>query len=204
MGFKQSFHLEVVNMRAIQLAMPLAMVALWVFCASVRAQDDTAKMVDNPQFHAWEKFGVDSSETMSGQIQTGQPQMPTIPMEINYKLAAKAADHLTLETTSTMTVMGQSHTTPAQKTEIAPKVKDQNIQSLGSEKVEAAGRTFDCKVYEMEGKVTPTSPGPGGAAQKPGKAKIWVSDEIPGGMVKMEVTSPRGNLTLTLKSFEKK
>ena len=100
-------------MRATRIVMPVVVAALLMFCAPVRAQDDTTKMVDNPQYHAWEKFSVGSSETMGGEIQTGQPQMPTIPMEMTHKLVEKTPDKLTIEATNTMTVMGQSRTTPA-------------------------------------------------------------------------------------------
>lgn len=164
----------------------LALAALAMIGLAARAEQ-----VDNPAFGAWTKFAVGSNATLSGSIEAGERKMQ---MEMTQKLAEKADDKVTIETTATMEMMGQKHATPARKQEIKAKTEKADITEIGSEKVEAAGKTFDCKVYEMK------NPDP----QSQGKAKAWISSEVPGGLVKMEANGPQGKMSYTLKSFEVK
>ncbi len=155
--------------------------------ASVRADQ-----VDNPQYQAWAKFAVGSSETLAGEIDA---QGMKIQMTTVRKLVEKADDHVTVESTTTTSVMGQDRTGPTTKIEIPAKTDAKDVIAHDNEKVEAAGKTYDCKVYETA-QPTPQS--------DQAKAKIWVNGDIPGGLVKMEAGSARGTITYLLKSFEVK
>ena len=93
-----------------------------------------------------------------------------------------------------MNIAGQNQEIPPQKQTILAKIEKQNITEVGAEKVEAAGKTLDTKVYEMAG----------GAPGQTGKAKAWISDQVPGGVVKLEAKTPQGAVAGMLKGFEVK
>jgi hypothetical protein len=44
------------------------------------------------------------------------------------------------------------------------------------------GRSFDCRVYQMKDETVDGKERPWG-----GKAKVWISSEVPGGVVKFDV-----------------
>jgi hypothetical protein len=154
-----------------------------------------AEQIANPTFENWKKFGEGSSATITSVIDANGQKMNS---ETTNKLAKKGDDAITVEVSGTMEAFGQKQTIPTRSQTIAPKVEKADApQQVGeaTEKVEAAGKTFDCKVYEV------TKQLPNGQSVK---SKIWVSDDVPGGVVKMEVKSDQANVTGVLKSFEKK
>ena len=154
-----------------------------------------AEQVANPAFENWKKFEAGSTSTMSMTIEAGGQKMKS---ETVNKLASKADDVITVEVTGTMEVLGQKQTIPTQTQKVAAKVeKDDAPTQVGesTEKVEAAGKTFDCKVYELAKKQ---------ANGQTVKAKMWMNDDVPGGIVKMEAKSEQANVTGVLTSFEKK
>jgi len=188
-------------------AMPVlgVLVLSLLLSSSVRAAE-----LEGMRYEAWAKFKVGSSHTLSGTVDAGQMQ---IPSEITQKLIDVKPDHVTVELTSTVTIMGRQHTGKPQQHEIPVKDKDVQAKDLGEDSVDAMGRTFKCHVYEVSGKdAAPPPPGPGGrpAPQDAERvAKIWVSPEVPGGLVKMEIKGrrPQGEdmtVTYLLKSFEAK
>ena len=62
------------------------------------------------------------------------------------------------------------------------------------------GKTFKCKVYEMAKKTWASASG----GQKSSQAKNWVSGDVPGGLVKVEVhiTEPGPSQGLEYKRTE--
>jgi hypothetical protein len=145
-----------------------------------------ADQVDNPRFAAWTKFAVGSSETLQGNVQSGGMSMT---FSVTYTLSDKADDHVTLDVSTAMQMFGQQHTTT--RSETVPSTYDsKDVQVLPDEKVDAAGKTFDCKVYQI-----PDSSGQGATA------KIWANVGIPGGLVKMDASGPRGAISYLLQSY---
>ncbi len=163
-----------------------------LFVMMVAAPLARAEQVDNPAYEAWAKFGVGSSETLHSSMQAGGQSME---MESTRTLKEKTDDHLVITVQATMNMMGQQHTTPERTMTIPAKTQKKDVKELGTEDVQAAGQTFSCKVFEVKG-INPQEPG--------AFAKIWVSPEVPGGVVKMQAGSPRGTITSTLKSYDKK
>ncbi|HTL29438.1 MAG TPA: hypothetical protein VL282_09455 [Tepidisphaeraceae bacterium] len=154
-----------------------------------------AEQVANPQFDHWTKFGEGSSATVTTTIDAGGQKMSS---ESTNKLTAKAEDNLTVEISGSMEVAGQKHTIPTQTQKVTKMVEKADAPQQvteKTEKVEAAGKTFECKVYEL------TKALPNGQTIK---AKTWMSTDVPGGVVKMEAKSETGNFTAVLKSFETK
>jgi hypothetical protein len=188
-------------------AMPVfgALVLSLLLSSSLRAAN-----LEGMRYEAWAKFKVGSSHTLSGTVDAGQMQ---IPSEITQKLIDVKPDHVTIEMSSKVTIMGREHVGKPQQRDIPVKDKDVQAKDLGEETVEAMGRTFQCHVYEVNGKdAAPPPPGPGGRpapADDERFAKVWVSPEVPGGLVKMEIKGrrPQGQdmtVTYLLKSFEAK
>jgi hypothetical protein len=166
---------------------------LLIACCGLLALSAYAKadQIDNPRFTAWARFGVGSSETIDATVNNGGFQME---IELQFTLADKADDHVDLNVTSSVVVMGQPHSNTHQET-VPAKIDSGNVQQLPNESVDAAGKTFDCKVYQIPD-----------MRNQQAKAKIWASEQVPGGLVKMEATGPQGNATVTylLKSYEAK
>ncbi len=165
--------------------------SLIAVCCSILALSPVARaddqQVDNPLFQIWSKYNVGSSETFDTNINTGSMQMQ---FEAQHVLAEKAADHVTVTITQTMQMMGQAHTTTRSQTYQA-KIDAGNAQQVGEEKVDAAGKTWDCKVWELK------------SVEKQGDTvKVWSNDQVPGGMIKMEATLPQGTVQSLLKSYE--
>jgi hypothetical protein len=151
-----------------------------------------AEQIDNPQYKAWSSYGVGSSQTLSGEISGGGANMK---MEAVHTLVEKSDTQLVVEVSGTMDVAGQKHALPTHKQVIAAKVDPADVQKIGTEQVTAAGKTWDCTIYE--GKDT-------SAAGEGGTAKVWVNPDVPGGTVKMSGNGAQGTVTFLLKSFEKK
>jgi hypothetical protein len=186
--------------------------ALMIVYGSGASLVRAADVVDSPRYQAWSKFKVGSSHTLSGTMNGGAVPVQT---EMTQKLVELTDDHVTIETTATTTVMGRSHTMPPRSQSIPAKEEMKDVTELGNEKVDAMGKTFDCKVYE----ITKGPPVATGRPTQPnqesgGKAKIWVSPEVPGGVVKLEATGHSANpsageggtitMTYLLKSYEAK
>jgi hypothetical protein len=157
--------------------------------------EEAAEQMDNPAFAAWSKFAIGSSETLTAELQGANPQAAKMTMEMVRKLVEKADDHITIEVTSTINVAGQKKEMPSRNQNVPAKMAKKDVKSSGTEEVEAAGKKYTCKVYDVKGF----------SAQNPdATVKLWVNDDIPGGLVKMEAQSPRGTMTSLLKSFETK
>jgi hypothetical protein len=159
-------------------------------------------MVDNPAYKMWMNSNVGSSVSMDMQVNAAGG--PAMKMQTTRKLTEKTDDHVTLEITSTVTVMGQTHTTPPKDFPIKSKCEKQDVHQTSTEDVTAAGQTFHCTVYEVTAKTAGVAPPPGQKPQQQNiRMKIWTSPDVPGGMVKMEMPSSHGTITMILTSFHK-
>ena len=167
--------------------------------APAAARGAEGEMVENPAYTSWAKYKPGTKIDTDMTMDAGGQQMT---MKIARELLKVENDHVLIEATTTMSIPG----VPAgqgqkQKMKIAAKVaKGQEqmpegatgtVKPLGNEKVEVAGKTYDCRVVEFEG----TSQGMKSAG------KIWNSDEMPGAMVKMDMTSqsPSGPSTMAMR-----
>ena len=165
------------------------------------------EQVANPQYDAWAKHKpgtvvkyAQSTETM-GQKHEG---------EITMTLVSITPEKATVETKVSMMSQGKLQEMPAQKMDFPAKVNKSeaketgqpaaNIQAemkQGEEKVEVAGKTYECKWTE----VTSAQNGMNIVA------KTWLSDAVPGKLVKMEATTTgamASSTKMTLASMETK
>lgn len=159
-----------------------------VAAASPLARAD--EQVSNPQFTSWTKFGVGSTVTLAGTVDAGQVK---VSLSTKRTLKEKADDHIVVEIVATTEIMGESHASQPKSRTIPAKVESKDLKEIGSEKVEAAGKTYDCKIYQWKDPSSNTDTG---------EVKVWVSDAVPGGVVKMDVATRRGNIVQVLKSVE--
>lgn len=154
-----------------------------------------AEQMDNPQFTGWNKFDVGASSTLTTTIEGG-PQGIAMEIETVQKLTEKTDDHLVIESTPSMKVLDNVRQLPTQRQVVNAKTEKKDLKKLPDEKVTAAGQTFTCKVYQMK----QTDPRGGGEIE----AKVWFSDKVPGGTVKLEGNAAKAKFTMLLKSFSEK
>lgn len=168
----------------------VAVVGMFCFASICRAQQ-----YDNPKFAAWSKFNIGSSQTLESVTGDGNKQVTT---DQTRTLTEKTDDYLVVEMKSTMIMAGQSMEGAPHTEKIPAKLdKDTKETPAGEEKIDAAGKTYDCKVFT----VTQPNALPG---RPDSTVKMWVCADVPGGIVKMETSAFKGTVTWLLKSSETK
>jgi hypothetical protein len=149
------------------------------------------EQVENPAYKSWKAQKPGTTVTMeSSSAVAGQ----TFKTEITQKLIAVTPEAATVERTTKINVPGVPPQ-PAQKMQIPAKVDKSRatpgqlptgvkgeMKDKGTEKVTVAGKEYSCKVYEFTGESN--------GVKTTGKS--WTSEEIPGGMVKLESSSNVG------------
>jgi hypothetical protein len=163
-----------------------------------------AEMIDNPQYQGWAKRNPGSSAMLKGKtVAMGH----TMDMEMTQKLIEVTPEEVVIEASTVMTMLGNKLPAQTMKQNIPAKVeKDPSAEDPtqpkvewkeGEEKVEVMGKSFTCKVYE--------------SSMKQGNstmvAKVWSTEEVPGGMVKMQATvdgDMKSETTMELVSYEDK
>jgi hypothetical protein len=117
-----------------------------------------------------------------------------------------------VQTQSTVNIMGRDNNAPPRQETISAKGGDESYQSAGEKDVQAMGKSFKCKAYEATRQPAPTPPGvPPAAANAPGanaqgaKALVYISDQVPGGVVRLEATGQAGqNMVFILTGMDAK
>jgi len=173
-----------------------------MICAAARAED-------NPAYAQWAKFkpGTSTTITMNSEA-AGQ----TSKMETKATLVEVTPEKVVVESVTSMEAGGQKMDMPAQKMEIkkamdpAPAVDAETQKQIDAAK--ASAKTTDESVTVAGGtfkaKCTETTTEANGMKSV---SKVWTSDEVPGGMVKMEATTSGAMASTTkgeLKTFDKK
>ena len=95
--------------------------------------------------------------------------------------------------------MGEGMPTNKMKQNVNAKIDKSKLNETGEEDVEAAGKTYKCKIVEMT--IARQNPNANARVNEV-KAKLWVNGDVPGGIVKMETTLHSGTMTSLLKSYE--
>lgn len=135
----------------------------------------------NPRYELWADCKPESWTKVRMHMKTPQGEMTT---ETVTKLLEVTPEKVVIETTSKMKFGDREMAIPAKKEEItkAPDAKNPvKPAKEGEEEVKVAGKSFKCKVWEMEQEQ---------GGQKT-KGKVWTTKEIPGGMAKAEFTSDK-------------
>jgi len=117
------------------------------------------ELVDNPQYAGWAKFKPGTSVRYINNTEAmGQKH----EAEITMTLIALTPEKATIETTMSMTTNGKKVDVPSQKMDIAAKVTKAEAKETGepdgsaksdmkkgTERIEAAGKSYDCKWTEV-------------------------------------------------------
>ncbi|HEY1923203.1 MAG TPA: hypothetical protein VGG44_10685 [Tepidisphaeraceae bacterium] len=163
--------------------MRLALRPIIALCVGLAAITITcparADQVDNPHYQVWAKFKPGSSRAWTGSMRAG-PVL--IHIQMTSTLREVTPDHVVVETRTT-TDFGQGpHAGRSLRETVDAKIEAEEVKDLGHETIQVMGRSFDCTVYQMKDDTVDGKERPWG-----GKAKIWVSPEVPGGVVKMDI-----------------
>ena len=175
---------------ATRLALSAAVLAVWV---SVSIAEDK---VDNPEYQRWAAFKPGASATVRivTDFQGGKTEMIQTT-----KLTSKTAAEATVETATEMQAGGKTMTLPPQ-TRVIPAKMDKPPEpadpvakpkvTQGSDELTIAGKTLRCQWTETTMVV-------GGQTAV---TKVWQSDQVPGGQVKMvsRIDGPNGSATTTM------
>jgi hypothetical protein len=166
----------------------LTTIMLVLFSGALARADET---IDNPEFAGWSKFKTGTSVTIKTTVEFNGMASETVQ---TIKLVEASADKLVLETATSMNVGGMKVELPAMKRDVpktltltdeakkakadAEKAQTEAKSEDGSETLTVSGAQYKCKWRRSKitimGNDTDT--------------KIWTSDDVPGGTVKMEST----------------
>ena len=184
-------------MNSLRLLFTLAVLSMMSLATSTRAAD----LVDNPTYQSWASHKPGTTVHLQQQMNVGGMSMNH---EITETLKEVTPDKATIEYAIVMDIGGQKHeqkntqSIPAKiekgQEQMPPNMKG-TVKDAGSEKVEAGGKSYDCKVLEFTGE------SPHGKSS----GKMWRSDDIPGDLVKMEMKiegKMQGTITMTATSVE--
>jgi len=157
---------------------------------SVSAETNGEKVV-----RLWQKFKVGSSVTLAATITAGQFSAQT---EMTNTLKEIGADTVTIETVASSAFGPNKRSGKPVTKVISSKTNEGNWKETGKETLELAGKKLACTVIDG---ATTTTPARGGAATD-ATSRIWVCDEIPGGIVQIQVHSGANDMLFKLVSFE--
>jgi hypothetical protein len=151
----------------------LAMVAMMVSAAPLRAGQ-----MDNPEYKAWASFKVGSSSTLTVKGAGGGGYLRP-----SSGVPASQSTLVEIDSDKVMILLGS----PSATNKPRPVLATMNagiMKQVGEESVDAMGKTFKCKVYETPKDTWNAADGSG---QKSTQTKKWICDDVPGGLVKMEI-----------------
>jgi hypothetical protein len=163
-----------------------------VICAMMLVGIARAEQMENPAYKQWAKFKPGTSATMTNEtVAAGQ----TTKSEMKSTLKEVTDDKVTIEVATTMEVAGQKMAGPAQSIEIKKMVdkpadgaKPASDKEQPHFKSEAKTSDEEVKVGAGTFKATKTESNSEASGMKT-KATVWTSEEVPGGIVKMESTT---------------
>lgn len=159
------------------------------------------KKVENPEYKMWSKYKADTTVTMKMSSDAGGAKFEST---ITNKLVEVKDDKVVVETESASKVNGMEFKAPAQKREVPKEVekdklpkgfdpksdKPEGTTEEGKEKVKIGGTEYECKWYKFKSKQKlPTG-------DEEVEGQIWMSDDVPGKMVKMTSKAKAGGMTM--------
>jgi hypothetical protein len=166
--------------------------------------------VENPEYTVWAKFKEGSSFTLAQDREVGGAEKVKVHTEVASRLV-RITPALAVVETALVTTKGDvvTRTTPSRK-EIPARTDHPALREAGDAEVEAAGRRFKCKVYEFVAEAAesaerdPRSRPATRPQVQAVKGKMYLSPDVPGGVVKAEFAGPAGPEVFVLKEFEAK
>ena len=177
----------------------LSAAAVLLAAACSPAADD--KKVENPEYTGWAKQKEGTAVTYKMTMSFGGMD---ITSTVKNTLAEVGKDKVTIETDTTTTFMGKDTKVPTQKREV-PKELDgakgtpgldpktglpEGAKEDGKEKLKVGGTEYECKKYTFKSKQKlPTG-------EEEVEGTVWVSDDVPGKLVKMTSKMKAGGMSM--------
>jgi hypothetical protein len=149
---------------------------------------------DDPRFKYWSDCKVGSWVKTKMVVDQGGAKGE---IEQTQKLLEITDDKVTIEISGRMNMGGKEIPIRPRKQDIKARYTegDVHIQTEGDEEIEVAGKKLKCHWLDMTLRTGPN----------PGKMKVWMTSEIPGGGAQAEVTPPNGTtMMITAVEWEKK
>lgn len=165
-------------------ALAVAVVALWAGAAAAQGT------IDNPEFATWSKFPKGTVVTMK---LTSTAAGMTTETVMTHKLVEVGADKLVVESATTVKANGMEFASPGAKRDVAKTItlpagakkedvaggKPPGTVEEGTETLKISGIEVKAKWYKIKLE----------AGGNKTETKTWMSDSVPGMMVKMEATT---------------
>ncbi len=183
------------------------LICVGVLASAAPVWGDGAASAESPQYKAWSKFKPGASATMVADVAMGQMKMK---VTVTHTLTSVTDTEAKVALTTTTEMMGRTQPPKTQERTFPAKTTgEQQPKPTGNADVQAMGKTFACKVYEVSGAAMDMSGGHGGGAAAAAgagtKVTIYVNDDVPGGVVKMTMDTPTGmTMNFVLTAFDAK
>ena len=175
-------------------------VVLSVFAVVVLGSLPAIARAQQPdEFELWNAFGEGSSVSGENLIDMGKVKSTTkLKMTIKKKEADKIT--LTLETESNGIKSSSERVVEKGKKAVECAAckkahKEPVVKEGGTEKVKVGDKEVEAKILDITTY---------GCNDKEGSTKIWISKEVPGGVVKNAMKMEQGTVTYSVTAFEKK
>lgn len=182
-------------MKLLRIVVPV--VALFVLVATDAGGQEK---IDNPEFVGWSKHKPGTTVTLKSSIMAGDAKSEST---VKTTLVEVGTDKLVVEVAVTSSVNGMEFKAPPMKRDVPktialpagapnpkldPTKKPEGTVEEGTETLKVGGADYKTKWYRTKNT----------AAGNTTEAKVWMSDEVPGGMVKMEANTT-GTTASTIK-----
>jgi hypothetical protein len=176
-----------------------ALAAAVLLAPAAFAADD--KKVENPEFKTWSKFKADTKVVLKMSSDAGGMKFETT---VTNKLVEVKDDKVVVETESSTKINGTDFNQPAQKRDVPKEVekdklpkgvdpksdKPEGTTEEGKEKLKVGGTEYECKWYKFKSKQKlPTG-------DEEVEGQIWMSDDVPGKLVKMTTKAKAGSMSM--------
>ena len=185
---------KLIKLAALAVALALSPVA---FAQDKKADDKKDEKVDNLEYAYWAKFKAGSSSVLKMSSEANGMKFSST---ITTKLEEVKDDKLVLEASSVNTFNGMEIKGEPMKRDV-PKQLDKALPGAdpksgkpdgtteeGKEKVKVGGTEYECKWYKFKQKL------PAGDDEVEGQ--IWMSEDVPGRLVKMTSKTKAGSMTM--------
>lgn len=162
-------------------------------------------MVDNPHYLAWSKHKPGTQVDLDMNLLAGGQRVTT---NVTMTLLELTPEKAVVQSVAKMNIPGfpnaqeqkQEHTfqakVPKSEAEAAdlPPGASGESKDVGTETIQVNGKSYETQVREFTGTVQGQT----------ATGKIWRSDQVPGGLVKMESTGPNMKVEMVLKKVSEK
>jgi hypothetical protein len=164
-------------------------------CATLTATA-WAEPVENPQYTHWSQFGVGSFAKSAG---TSSASGFETTMTMTVTLVELSDEQAVIERSVAVEMAGQTMETPAQTEVVPAMIEEADVEDFnnpegkvdeGDEELEVAGQTIQTHWIEIDTSTTDPENAEGAA-----HGKTWLSEQVPGMLVKMDMTTTGANPT---------